>query len=143
MHLELWTLYERVLCSYFQQFLHYRTPGFIFTLQIVAMWLPTLKHLFVKIVDGRLYFIFSFHFIFFFLFKFLFLEQLRLGFISHTVTWVTNWWHSHKTDHRTWENEVKGSGTKWRHTAWTTHAGLMLYSWSFRVGYTVASMDHG
>ena len=101
----------------------------------------------VKIVDGGLYFIFPFHFIllffyFYFLF-FLFLEQLRLGFISHAVTSVTNWWHSHKTDHRTWENGVEGSGTKWYHTAWTTHAGLMLYSWSFRVGCTVASMDHG
>ena len=48
----------------------------------------------VKIVDGRLYFIFSFYFIllyfyFYFLF-FLFLEQLGLGFISHAVTSVTN-----------------------------------------------------
>ena len=41
----------------------------------------------VKIIDGGLYFIFSFHFI---LFYFLFLEQLRLGFISHAVTSVTN-----------------------------------------------------
>ena len=48
----------------------------------------------VKIVDDRLYFIFPFHFILFslfsFLFRFLFLEQLRLGFISHAVTSVTN-----------------------------------------------------
>ena len=46
----------------------------------------------VKIVDGGLYFIFSFHFYFTFLFffLFLFLEQLRLGFISHAVTSVTN-----------------------------------------------------
>ena len=53
----------------------------------------------VKIVDGRLYFIFSFHFIllfflfyfsFLFPFNFLFLEQLGLGFISHAVTSVTN-----------------------------------------------------
>ena len=63
-----------------------------------------------------------------FLFFFLVLEQLRLGFISHTVTSVTNWWRSHKTDHETWI-EVEGTRTKWRHTAWTTHAGLMLYSW--------------
>jgi len=84
-----------------------------------------------------------FYFSFLFLFLFLFLEQLGLGFISHTVTSVTNWWWSHKTDHGTWENGVEGSGTKWCHTAWTTHAGLMLYSWSFRIGCTVASMDHG
>jgi len=52
-----------------------------------------------------LYFSFSFSFIFYFLF----LEQLRLGFISHAVTSVTNRWHSHKTDHRTQENEVEES----------------------------------
>ena len=102
---------------------------------------------FVKIVDSGLYFIFSFHFYFtfhfFFFFIFLSLEQLGLGFISHAATSVIKWWHSHKTDHGTWENEVEDSGTKWRHTAWTTHAGLMLYSWSFRVGCTVASTDHG
>ena len=52
-------------------------------------------------------------------------------------------WQSHKTDHKTWENGVEGSGIKWRHTTWTTHVGLMSYTWSFRVGYTVVSMDHG
>ena len=92
----------------------------------------------VKIIDNELYFIF----LFFFLFNFLFLEQLGLGCISHAVTSVTSWWHSHKTDHRTWENEVEDSRTKWCHTVWTTHADLMLYSWSFRVGCTVASTDH-
>ena len=83
----------------------------------------------VKIVDGGLYFVFSFHFyftlLFTFLFSFLFLEQLGLGLISHTVTSVTNWWRSHKTDHETGENGVEGTRIKWRHTAWTTHAGLM------------------
>ena len=63
----------------------------------------------IKIVDGRLCFYFLFSFIFF---SFLFLEQLGLGSISHAVTSVTNWWHSHKTDHKTWENGVEGSGTK-------------------------------
>ena len=91
------------------------------------------------------YFLFSLYFtlLYFFLFNFLFLEQLGLGFISHAVTSVTNWWRSHKTDHGTWEKKVEGSGTKWHHTTWSTHAGLMLYSWSFRVGCTVASTDHG
>ena len=88
-------------------------------------------------------FLFSLYFIFLFFSIFLFLEQLGLGSISHTVTSVTNWWRSHKTDHGTWKNEVEDSGTKWRHTVWTTHAGLMLYSWSFRVECTVASTDHG
>ena len=50
----------------------------------------TSESMFVKIVDSRLYFIFSFHFyftfLFFFIFIFLFLEQLGLGFISHAVT---------------------------------------------------------
>ena len=119
------------------------------TSHIVAETSPYFLYFFymilVKIIDGGLYFIFSFYFILFFfscfLFNFQFLEQLGLGVISHTVTSVTNWWHSHKTDYR--ENEVEGSGTKWRHIAWTTHVGLMLYSWSFRVGCTVASTDHG
>ena len=43
-----------------------------------------------------------FYFTFLFPFNFLFLEQLRLGFISHAVTSITNWWCSHKTDHGTW-----------------------------------------
>ena len=91
-------------------------------------------------------FIFRFYFILFFIFLFFsfsFLEQLRLGFISHAVILVTSWWCSHKTDHGTWEKEVEGSRIKWHHTAWTTHAGLMSYIWSFRVGCTVVSMDHG
>ena len=87
-------------------------------------------------------FSFLFYFSFFFLFNFLFLEQLGLGFIEHAVTSVTNWWHSHKTNHGTQENGVEGSGIKWRHTTWTTHVGLMSYTWSFRVGCTVESMDH-
>ena len=87
------------------------------------------------------YFLFSLYFILILILIFLFIEQLGLGFISHAVTSVTNWWRSHKTDHGTWENEVEGSGTKWCHTAWTTHASLILYAWSFRVGYTVAK--HG
>ena len=69
-------------------------------------------------------FIFSSHFILFFFFlffSFLFLEQLRLGFISHTVTSITGWWRSYKTDHRTWKNGVEGSGMKWHHITWTTH----------------------
>ena len=64
-------------------------------------------------MDLTFIFHFSSHFILFcFSFIFLFLEQLRLGFISHTVTSVTNGWHSHRTNHGTWGNEVEGSGTK-------------------------------
>ena len=96
----------------------------------------------VKIVDGGLNFYFSLFILFYSFFSFLFLEQLRLGFISHAVTAVTSWWRSHKTDHRTWEKEVEGFRIKWCHTAWTTHASLMTYTWSFRVGCTVVSTDY-
>jgi len=60
------------------------------------------------------YFLFSFLFYFSFLFHshVLFLKQLGLGFISHAVTSVTNWWHSHQTDHGTWENGVEGTRIK-------------------------------
>ena len=84
----------------------------------------------------------SFSFSFSFIFYFLFLEQLGLGFISHAVTSVTDWWCSHKTDHGTQENGVEGSGIKWHYITWTIHVGLMTYTWSFRVGCTVVSTDH-
>ena len=58
------------------------------------MWMSNGHEVDVKIDDGGIYFIFSFHFyftlLFTFLFSFLFLEQLGLGFISHAVTSVTN-----------------------------------------------------
>ena len=117
-----------IVCWPYRKYIDFRVVSRSLTVDFILFSLFTL-------------FYFSFLF-FFFLFNFLFLEQLRLGFISHAVTSVTNWWHSHKTDHKTWEKEVEGSRTKWRHTAWMTYAGLMLYSWSFRVGYTVASTDH-
>ena len=39
-----------MLCSHFQQFLHWEMSRFIFTLQIVAMCLPILKHLLISIL---------------------------------------------------------------------------------------------
>ena len=64
-------------------------------------------------VDFILFSLFIFILLYFsFLFLFLFLEQLGLGFISHAVTSVTNLWHSHKTDHKTWENGVEGTRIK-------------------------------
>ena len=48
MHLDPWTLYEYVICPYFQHFLHCETPGFIFALQTIAIKLLTLKHLLIK-----------------------------------------------------------------------------------------------
>ena len=79
----------------------------------------------------------SSHFLFYFLFYFsifLFLEQLGLGLIGHAVTSITTWWHSHKTDHKTWENEVEDSGKITSYNMDTT--------WLFRVGCTVVSTDH-
>ena len=71
-----------------------------------------LNSLNVKIVNGGLDFLFSLYFTLFLLllFIFLFLEQLGLGFISHTVTSVTNWWCSHKN----WSRDLgKGSRRFW------------------------------
>ena len=68
----------------------------------------------VKFTNSGLSFsisLFIFIFILFYFSIFLFLEQLGLGFISHAVTSVTTWWHSHKTDHETWENLVEDSRT--------------------------------
>jgi len=88
----------------------------------------------VKIEESRLdlfYFYFYFYFSFDLFFYFLFLKQLGLGLIGHTVTSVTTWWHSHKTDHETWENLVEDLRTndiiQYGHhmlTSWTTHSGL-------------------
>jgi len=126
---------------------YFHSSFFIFILFFILFYCSIFRttQVSVKIVNDGLgsYFSLFILFYFIFLFLFLFLERLRLGFISHAVTSVTNWWHSHKTDHGTWEKEVEGSGTKWHHAAWTTHADLISYSWSFRVGCTVASTDHG
>ena len=92
----------------------------------------------VKFTNGGLsfsilFFIFMlFYFsIFFLFFSSLFLEQLGLRLIGHAVTSVTTWWHSHKTDHETWENLIEDSRTdniiQHRHhmlTSWTTHGCL-------------------
>jgi len=87
----------------------------------------------VKIEEGGLDLFYFFSFFIFFLVYFsifLFIEQLVLGLISHTVTSVT-WWHSHKTDHKTWENLVEDSRTddiiQYEHhmlASWTTHGCL-------------------
>ena len=43
-YLDPWILYENVVCSYFQQFLHCETPEFILAPLIVTIYLPMLKH---------------------------------------------------------------------------------------------------
>ena len=58
-----------------------------------------------------LYFTFYFYFYSVLFSYFLFLEQLGLGRSGHAVTSVTTWWHSHKTDHKTWKNLVEDSRT--------------------------------
>ena len=52
------------------------------------------------------------------------------------------WCYGHNIDHRTWEKKVEGSRTKGHHTIWTLHVGLIIYTWSFRVGCTVDSTNH-
>jgi len=97
----------------------------------------------VKIIERELcffYFLSHFYFLFDFFFTFSIFRTLGLGLevidhISHL------WWCGHNIDHETWEKKVEGSGTKWCHTTWTLYVGLILYTWSFRVGCTVASMD--
>ena len=90
--------------------------SFYISADIFSIYISAQYTSIVKIIDGGLNFYFSFfilfYFVFFLFFSFLFLEQLGLGFISHTVTSVTSWWHSHKTDHGTWEDEVEGSRIK-------------------------------
>ena len=77
------------------------------------------------------YFTFYFYFHSILFFYFLSLEHLGLGLISHTVTLITTWWHSHKTDHKTWENLVEDLRTddiiQYEHhmlASWTTHGCL-------------------
>ena len=45
-----WILQENVMWPHFQQFLHCGTPGFMLAPLIVAMKLPTLKHLLINIL---------------------------------------------------------------------------------------------
>jgi len=113
-----------------------------------SKWIPTFELTYaanlvsVKIIDGELcfYFLFSLYFIFI-LFSIFRTTRVRVYqsccHISHKLMAKSQDW--------SWDlkNRVEDSGTKWRHTVWTTHAGLMLYSWSFRVGCTVVSTDHG
>jgi len=49
MYLNPWILHINVTCSHFQQFLHCRTPRFIFAPWTVEIKLPTLKHLLISL----------------------------------------------------------------------------------------------
>ena len=111
----------------------FRTIEFLRTFCEKIFRFRTILILVVKIKESRLdlfYFSFHFYFLFNLFFYFLFLEQLGLGLISHTIISVT-WWHSHKTDHKTWENLVEDSRTNdiiqhGHHmlASWTTHGCL-------------------
>jgi len=86
-------------------------------------------------------FIFFLIFILFLIFTFSIFRALGLG--LEVICHIRHiWWCSHNINHRIWEKEIEDSGTKWCHTTWTPHVGLMLYIWSFRVGCTVVSTDH-
>jgi len=45
-----WAQHIKVICSYFQQFLYWGTLGFIFTPQMVVMWLSILKHQLIRVL---------------------------------------------------------------------------------------------
>ena len=49
-YLEPWILQENVACLHFQQFLHCEMLGFILAPLIVAIYLPILKHLLIKLL---------------------------------------------------------------------------------------------
>jgi len=50
MYLDLWILHTPAVWPHFQQFLHYSIPEFMFTPQIVAMKLPTLNLLLMRLL---------------------------------------------------------------------------------------------
>jgi len=50
MYFDSWILHERVTWSHFQQFLHWGTPRFMLAPHMVAIYLPTLKHLLISIL---------------------------------------------------------------------------------------------
>ena len=47
-HLEPWIWQDIAACSYHQQFLHWRMPGFMLAPQMVAINFPTIKHLLIR-----------------------------------------------------------------------------------------------
>ena len=49
-HLEPWIQHDMVACPHRQQFLHWRTPGFILAPQIVVINLLTLKYLLIRLL---------------------------------------------------------------------------------------------
>ena len=123
--------------------------NFVYYLLFLIFFLSfnTYRRFCIKIEECGLSFFFIFFLILFsfqFIFPFSIFRTLGLGLevISHTVTSVTIWWCGHNIGHETWENKVEGSRTKWCHTTWSPYVDLMLYTWSFRAGCTVASMDH-
>jgi len=87
-----------------------KLKAYSFTTQKIQLnWTLILLGLINVVATTRLSRLLTVDFILFFLFYFillLFLEQLGLGLISRAVTSVT------RTDHRTWENKVEGSGIK-------------------------------
>ena len=50
MHFDPWILHEKVTWPHFQQFLYWGTPGFMLAPLMVAIYLPTLKHLLISIL---------------------------------------------------------------------------------------------
>ena len=90
---------------------------------------------------GLFYFFFSFLFSFRFIFPFSIFRTTRVR---------VDWSHCHNS-HLMAKSQDKSQDlgkssrrfeNKWCHTTWTPHVGLIDYTWLFRVGCTVLSMDH-
>ena len=164
----------------------------MFALQIVAIWLPMLKHqlirvlvdvllcksqisiqmidisdlgetliihsleailillkmwvdLIIKFTNSGLSFSFIFHFYFYFIFSlFSYFSIFRIARVRVDLSCCHNSHLIAKSQDRSQDlgEFSRRFENRWRHTTWTLHVSLIDYTWLFRVGCTVVSMDH-
>ena len=164
----------------------------MFALQIVAIWLPMLKHqlirvlvdvllcksqisiqmidisdlgetliihsleailillkmwvdLIIKFTNSGLSFSFIFHFYFYFIFSlFSYFSIFRTARVRVDWSCCHNSHLIAKSQDRSQDlgEFSRRFENRWRHTTWTLHVSLIDYTWLFRVGCTVVSMDH-
>ena len=164
----------------------------MFALQIVAIWLPMLKHqlirvlvdvllcesqisiqmidisdlgetliihsleailillkmwvdLIIKFTNSGLSFSFIFHFYFYFLFSlFSYFSIFRTARVRVDLSCCHNSHLIAKSQDRSQDlgEFSRRFENRWRHTTWTLHVSLIDYTWLFRVGCTVVSIDH-
>ena len=164
----------------------------MFALQIVAIWLPMLKHqlirvlvdvllcesqisiqmidisdlgetliihsleailillkmwvdLIIKFTNSGLSFSFIFHFYFYFIFSlFSYFSIFRIARFRVDLSCCHNSHLIAKSQDRSQDlgEFSRRFENRWRHTTWTLHVSLIDYTWLFRVGCTVVSIDH-